>query len=104
MVIVRRWIVISLHRRKRDGSSGDGSVEDWRADRGQRYNPGFRGVGPIKIMEVSQDGDTQYAQRAGETVLGFGSTAFGLVGHTSGRAREERKKCLFSIVSTPFAV
>ncbi|KAH3752734.1 hypothetical protein DPMN_187360 [Dreissena polymorpha] len=28
MVVVRWWIVVSLHRRKRDGGSGGGSVED----------------------------------------------------------------------------
>ncbi|KAH3814638.1 hypothetical protein DPMN_143143 [Dreissena polymorpha] len=30
MFIVCRWIVVSLHRRKRDGSSEAGSVEDGR--------------------------------------------------------------------------
>ncbi|KAH3698073.1 hypothetical protein DPMN_085589 [Dreissena polymorpha] len=30
MVIVRRWIVVALPSRKRDGSSGDGSLEDGR--------------------------------------------------------------------------
>ncbi|KAH3785112.1 hypothetical protein DPMN_163196 [Dreissena polymorpha] len=44
------------------------------ADFGQRFRPEYRGSCPMKIMEVSQVGDTQYAQRAWETVLGFGST------------------------------
>ncbi|KAH3861679.1 hypothetical protein DPMN_024613 [Dreissena polymorpha] len=30
MVIVRRWIEVYLHHRKRDGISGGGSVEDER--------------------------------------------------------------------------
>ncbi|KAH3690490.1 hypothetical protein DPMN_191434 [Dreissena polymorpha] len=50
---------------------GGGSVEDWLdgvvAEMQTRTSRG----GPIKIMEVSQDGGTQYAQRAEETVLGY---------------------------------
>ena len=61
------------------------------ADLGQRYRPGFRWGGPMKIMEVSKDGGIKYTQRAGETVLGFESTACGVYrGHSSSAAREER--------------
>ncbi|KAH3874818.1 hypothetical protein DPMN_038071 [Dreissena polymorpha] len=70
MVIVLRLIVISLHRRKRYGSSGGGSVEDGRADLGQSYWPGFRGDDLMKIMEVSQDDGTQYVRRAGKPFCG----------------------------------
>ncbi|KAH3813176.1 hypothetical protein DPMN_141628 [Dreissena polymorpha] len=58
MVIVRRQTVVSLHRRKKEGCSVCGSVEDGRADLGQRDRPGFRGDGPMKIMELSKDGCT----------------------------------------------
>ncbi|KAH3720174.1 hypothetical protein DPMN_063068 [Dreissena polymorpha] len=49
----------------------------------------------MKIIEVSQDGGTQYSQHAGETVLRFGSTAGGVLrGHKGGEAREEREEGL----------
>ncbi|KAH3875706.1 hypothetical protein DPMN_038982 [Dreissena polymorpha] len=49
--------------------NGGGSEENERADMGQRCRHGFRGGGPTQTMEVSQDGGTRYAQRAGKNVL-----------------------------------
>ncbi|KAH3806525.1 hypothetical protein DPMN_134848 [Dreissena polymorpha] len=48
------------------------------ADLWQRNRARFRGGGHMKIMEVSKGDGNQYAQCAGETVLGFGSTACGV--------------------------
>ncbi|KAH3788697.1 hypothetical protein DPMN_166845 [Dreissena polymorpha] len=58
----------------------------------------------VKIMEVSRDCGTQYAQRSGKTVLGFGSTACGVQrGNKSGEARDELGKGLFLIASALLA-
>ncbi|KAH3827154.1 hypothetical protein DPMN_129083 [Dreissena polymorpha] len=78
MVTVRRWIVVSLHRRKWDGSSGGCNVEDGRVDPWADIQARISRDCSLKVMEVSQDGGTQYAQPAGETVLGFGSTVCGV--------------------------
>ncbi|KAH3747759.1 hypothetical protein DPMN_182189 [Dreissena polymorpha] len=80
MLIVRMWIEVSLHRRKTDGRGGQRRWQrsGQRADLGQKCRPVFRGGGPMKIMEVSRDGGTQYAQGAGETVIGFASMAGGV--------------------------
>ncbi|KAH3846754.1 hypothetical protein DPMN_089059 [Dreissena polymorpha] len=72
MVFVRMWIVVSPHRQKRDGSSGVGRVEDGRGRPRAEMHTRISRVGPLKTTEVSQDGGTRYAQRAGEIVFGFG--------------------------------
>ncbi|KAH3749030.1 hypothetical protein DPMN_183520 [Dreissena polymorpha] len=70
--------------RKKNGfttSPEDGRRHRSRQRRGrawQIHRPGFRGDGTMEIMEMSKVGGTQYAQRAEETVLGFGSTTFGV--------------------------
>ncbi|KAH3888165.1 hypothetical protein DPMN_012193 [Dreissena polymorpha] len=66
MVIVRWWIVVSLHRRKRNRISGGGSVEDGRCG---PWAQDFEGGEHSKIMEVAQDGGSQFANRAGETLI-----------------------------------
>ncbi|KAH3799849.1 hypothetical protein DPMN_153467 [Dreissena polymorpha] len=49
-----------------------------------------------KIIVVSQDGSTQYSQLTGESVLGFGSTACGVLrGHTGGKVSDEQEDGLF---------
>ncbi|KAH3810884.1 hypothetical protein DPMN_139282 [Dreissena polymorpha] len=53
-----------IQRRKSPGGS-EGSVEEGQEDLGKRCRPLFRGGGPMKIIEVPQNGGTQSAIRAG---------------------------------------
>ena len=55
--------------------SGCVSVEDGEGRPGEEMQTRASRGGLMKIMRVSQDGGTQYGQRAGKTVLWFGSTA-----------------------------
>ncbi|KAH3848743.1 hypothetical protein DPMN_091123 [Dreissena polymorpha] len=70
--------MVSLHRRKRDGESGGGSVEDGRCGPWAEIQARITRGGPMKIMEVSKNGGSQNAQCAGKTVLWFESTACGV--------------------------
>ncbi|KAH3706013.1 hypothetical protein DPMN_065392 [Dreissena polymorpha] len=73
MVIVKRLIDVSLHRWKRGGSSGQ--MRRKRRGRtvrtlGKYAAKDFEGR-TMKIMDVSHDGGTHYAKRAGKTREGF---------------------------------
>ncbi|KAH3886022.1 hypothetical protein DPMN_010023 [Dreissena polymorpha] len=59
MVIVRRWIVVSLHRRKWDMSSGGDNVEDLRGVPWAGKQARLLRGGPMKIIKESHDGGTQ---------------------------------------------
>ncbi|KAH3857719.1 hypothetical protein DPMN_100332 [Dreissena polymorpha] len=98
MVIVRMRIVVSLHSRKTDGGSEGSSEKDewgglWAAGTGWYFE------GPMKIMEVSQDDGTQYAQHAGETVLWFGSTACGGIKPVIKDQLYRKNGAIFSVIS-----
>ncbi|KAH3831148.1 hypothetical protein DPMN_104410 [Dreissena polymorpha] len=60
------------HRQKRDSNNGGGSLEDGRGEPWAVIQIRISKGWSYEDIEVFQDGGTQYAQRAGEAVLGFG--------------------------------
>ncbi|KAH3845179.1 hypothetical protein DPMN_087454 [Dreissena polymorpha] len=113
MVIVRRWIVVSLHRLRRVGKgnfcgrlckSSEFRYPSTRtsspADFADSQN--VEGSPSVTITEVSQDGGTEYALRAGETVL-VKHGLWRLERPYNRRSVRGAERSYYLIVSTPLA-